>query len=98
MFLALSSFCNELGAGLETLTSKCCFGLYLFLGLVGSDNSRLWANVRLFLLGWVVTIWNICAINTTEFHMSNPLHVSATLQQRLVNIFRAMALRQFFIG
>jgi hypothetical protein len=86
MFLALSSFCHELGAGLELLTLGGCFGLYLFLGLIGGDNGRLRANLRLFLLGWAPTIWNICAICTTEFHTSNPLHVSATLQ-KLVNIF-----------
>lgn len=75
MVLALSSFCNKLGAGLELLTLGCCFGLYMFLGLIGGDNGRLRANVRLFLRGWAATSWNICAISTTEFHMSNPLHV-----------------------
>jgi len=87
MFLTLSSFCNELAAGLELLTLGCCFGPYLFLGLIGGDNGRLRANVRLFLLGWVATTWNICVICTTELHMSNPFYVGATLQHRLVNIF-----------
>src|SRR5579864_208710 len=72
MSLTLSSFCNELGAGLELPTLGCCFGPYLFLGLIWGDHGRLRADVRLFLLGWVATTWNICAICTTEFHMSNP--------------------------
>jgi hypothetical protein len=57
------------------------------LGLIGGDNGRLRANVGLFLLGWVVSARNVCAICTTEFHMSNPFHVSATLQHRLMDIF-----------
>jgi hypothetical protein len=87
MFLTLSSFCNELGAGLELVTLGCCFGPYLFLGLIGGENGRLRANVRLFLLEWVAITWNICAICTTELHRSNPFYVSATLQHRLANIF-----------
>ena len=81
MFLTLSSFCNKLGAGLELLTLGCCFGPYLFLGLIGGDNGRLRANLRLFLLGWVATTWNICAICTTELQRSNPFYISAASAQ-----------------
>ena len=72
MFLALSSFSNELGAVLELLTLECRFGPYPCFGLIRSDEVRLRSNIWLFLLGWATAISTICTC-TAELHVLHSL-------------------------
>ncbi len=96
LVLALSSFCNELGAGLEVLTLRCRLGLYLFFGLIRCNHGRLRSNVRLFLLG-SGGVSAIRVVSTVKMHEIESFQYSCDTWTHDWSIrFHATVLGRFF--